>query len=431
MKIDIGAVRSALRRVGKGLKEMLLRNWGLKLMSVLFAFILWSYVITSSPSITREKTLTGLYVNVTGQTVLVSRELSILGLSEINDAQARVRVSQSAYSQVTSDNVRIELDLSNVRAAGKQQVRLRGTSAYGTVIGVIPEYVEVNVEQRDQRVVPVNWKISGDTDENYWYTVSRTNPSQITVSGPTSVVQTVSSALIRPDVSGRFEKYSAAEPYTLFDAQGNEVTETLSRSTSSVTVTVDIYPERTLPISSDIEELIAGQVADGYEVVGVEVSPPMVEVAAEQALLNTLTELAIEPVDVTGMAQTFTSLARVQSLRGIQNLSSEEVAVTVTIQEKPTTKRLRNVELEFINEPEGKRLTYSARRVGIVRVTGPASVVNELTRDDVQAIVNLNGLVAGQYEIPIELSVENHPEVTCAASATTVSVTVADVSDAG
>lgn len=392
---------------------------------MVLALFLWSYVISTTPSITRDKTLSDISITVTGQSVLEdSRGLAVLtDLNALESVRVRVRVSQSSYAQVTSDNVRVELDLSSIRQEGKQSVRLQGSTTYGSVVEVYPQYIDLEVEKRDQRYVPVNVELTGVDTTSYWYSVSSRNPSQVVVSGPTSLVKTVSSAQVLLDVSGLTETHSWEEGFQLLDAQQQEIPGALSVSTSSVRVTVEVYPIRVLTLSQEADQLTSGQVPEGYRVDQVEVNPTQVVVAAEQALLDGLTELTIEPVDLTGATQTFTAIAQVQTLKGIKYLSSDEVSVTVTISEQELTKRFSNVSLNLENQPQGMRAVPSAKQVD-VKVTGPYSLVSQLIREDIQATVDLAGLTQGQYELPVEIAVDNYPDLACSAQPAAITVTV-------
>ncbi len=417
--------RGLAGRLGKKLWASLSNNLWLKLLSVVLALFLWSYVISTTPSITRDKTLSDISITVTGQSVLEdSRGLAVLtDLNALESVRVRVRVSQSSYAQVTSDNVRVELDLSSIRQEGKQSVRLQGSTTYGSVVEVYPQYIDLEVEKRDQRYVPVNVELTGVDTTSYWYSVSSRNPSQVVVSGPTSLVKTVSSAQVLLDVSGLTETHSWEEGFQLLDAQQQEIPGALSVSTSSVRVTVEVYPIRVLTLSQEADQLTSGQVPEGYRVDQVEVNPTQVVVAAEQALLDGLTELTIEPVDLTGATQTFTAIAQVQTLKGIKYLSSDEVSVTVTISEQELTKRFSNVSLNLENQPQGMRAMPSAKRVD-VKVTGPYSLVSQLIREDIQATVDLAGLTQGQYELPVEIAVDNYPDLACSAQPAAITVTV-------
>ena len=257
--------RGLAGKLGKKLWASLSNNLWLKLLSVVLALFLWSYVISTTPSITRDKTLSDISITVTGQSVLEdSRGLAVLtDLNALESVRVRVRVSQSSYAQVTSDNVRVELDLSSIRQEGKQSVRLQGSTTYGSVVEVYPQYIDLEVEKRDQRYVPVNVELTGVDTTSYWYSVSSRNPSQVVVSGPTSLVKTVSSAQVLLDVSGLTETHSWEEGFQLLDAQQQEIPGALSVSTSSVRVTVEVYPIRVLTLSQEADQLTSGQVPEG------------------------------------------------------------------------------------------------------------------------------------------------------------------------
>ena len=97
--------------------------------------------------------------------------------------------------------------------------------------------------------------------------------------------------------------------------------------------------------------------------------------------------------------------------------------MTVTISEQELTKRFSNVSLNLENQPQGMRAMPSAKRVD-VKVTGPYSLVSQLIREDIQATVDLAGLTQGQYELPVEIAVDNYPDLVCSAQPAAITVTV-------
>ena len=125
-------------------------NLGLKLLSLLLAILLWNYVISSNPSITRPKTLFNITGYVSGQSTLNTYGLALLEDPEeaLSGISVTVEAPQASYSRVSSDNVQVPLDLSNVRAAGTQEVRLRATSTYARVTTVSPASVTLTRPQR-------------------------------------------------------------------------------------------------------------------------------------------------------------------------------------------------------------------------------------------------------------------------------------------
>ena len=405
----------ALKRVGRTIWRSLSQNLGYKLLSVVLAMVMWSYVITSNPTITRDKWINNVEISLTGQSTLRDRGFAIsTDTSALSSASVKVEVAQSSYGRVNSENVRVELDVSGIRQSGKQQVELTGVTAYGRAVEVVPESVELDVELLDQRYVPVNVELVGEKAEGKWYNVSRINPSQITVSGPASLVQQVTSAQVNMEVTDNVTSVVRAEPFVLLDASGNEMdSESLVCSTNSVNVGMDIYPTKVLNVSTDIAKVISGEPAEGYHVESIEVQPESIEVA----------ELVPESIDVTGLTQSFSTRVSVSKLNDVKNLSSNQVNVTVHIVEEDTTKRFSNVPRTVVGVGEGLKARVEKTNLTVM-VTGPYSVVQGLSRGDLIATVDVSGLKAGEYQLPVKVSVDNQPELTFECTPDTLTVTI-------
>ena len=240
------------RRLPRPLKWIigsLSNNLGYKLLSLLLAILLWNYVIATNSSITRDKTIFNLTGTVSGLSTLSENKLALSESPEdaLSGITVTVEAPQADYSRVSSDNVQVALDLSSVRAAGTQEVPLRATSSYGRVRSISPATLTLTFENLDSRNVAVNSVIEGQT-EGYWYNVSRSNPSMLTISGAASVVQSITSALVVVDVSGMTDSTITAQPYMLLDAAGREISQAmLNCSTSSISVSLEAWPCRDIP----------------------------------------------------------------------------------------------------------------------------------------------------------------------------------------
>ncbi len=433
MKIEI-----LLRRAGewckgaaRGLWEALSRRFWMKLLSLLLAILLWNYVISSNTSITRTKTLTGLSGYVTGQSTLNTYRLALVSdpAELLTGVTVQLDVAQSQYSQASADTVQVMLDLSSVRTAGTQQVPLRATSSYGRVTGILPESIPLEFEALDSRLIPVNVEISGEQSAQRWYSVSRTNPTSITVSGAASVVRSIAQARVYADVTGQNSSYWRAEPFVLLDSEDNEIPQTqLNCSVTSVTTTVDVYPTKELPISTAIENVVTGRVADGYTITDVSIQPESITVAANQSLLDGISELQIEPVDVEGQSQSVVSRASIATLSDFRNVSAEQVYVTVTIAEEDASEWIGNNVLTFVGKADDLRLDWLRSDIQ-VRVTGPKSVVAALQESGVPITVDLTGLGAGEHSCPLIFPEENYPNITFEPETPEITVTLTEADE--
>lgn len=400
-------------------------NLGYKLLSLLLAILLWNYVIASNSSITRNKTIYNLTGTVSGLSTLSDNKLALSESPEeaLSGITVTVEAPQADYSRVSADNVQVALDLSSVRAVGTQEVPIRATSSYGRVRSISPEMLTLTFEHLDSRNVAVNSVIEGQT-EGYWYNVSRSNPSTLTISGAASVVQSITSARVVADVEGMTDSTITARPYVLLNANGKEIPQDmLNCSTSSISVSVDIYPCRDIPVSTDLQSIITGIPAEGYEVQSVTIQPQSIQVAAEKELLDSLDQLVIEPVSVEGATQSLSAKSTVTQLSNFKNVSSEQVYVNVTIAEETVQEYIDNVRVIFTGKAENLIASYD--QLG-VEVTGPRSAVEQLREEGVTVSVDLKGLGEGYYILSPKIDEEAYEGFTIMSEA--ASVTLTDIS---
>lgn len=410
---------------------ILSRRFWMKLLSLLLAILLWNYVVSADTSLTRTKNIAGVSGYISGQSTLTTYGLALLNdpTELLEDITVRVEVAQSHYSQANAESVQVTADLSSVRRSGTQEVPLKATCSYGRVTRILPETISLTFETLDSRLIPVNVELTGEQNEDSWYNISRTNPSAITVSGATSVVRSISQARVYSDVTGANASYLRAEPYVLLDAEGNEISQNqLTRSASSITVVTDVYPTRNIPISTAVEDVVSGRVAEGYAISEITVQPEYITVAAEQSLLDGISELLVEPISVEGLSQSFSARAKVSKLTDFKNVSTEQVYVNVTIAEEEVSEWIDNTVLTFVGKADNLQLEWQNSDIQVY-VTGPRSVVEALREDGIPITVNLTDLAEGEYSCPLRFPTENYPEVSFEPEISTISVKLTQITE--
>ncbi len=413
-KMKKNRVFAFLGRVCKLIWSILSHNLGLKILSLIMAVLLWNYVISSNTSITRTKTLNGLTGYISGQSSLSAYGLAMLDdpTEKLSGISVQIEVPQSEYAYPSSDNVQVTLDLSSVRAAGTREVRLKATTSYGRIVRIIPDTIKLTFEPLDSRQIPINAQIGGTKQENYWYSVTRCNPSTLTVSGAASVVQNIARANVVADVTDADSSFIAPVKYILLDANGEEINQSmLTKSASSISVSVDVYPAREIPIATDTAKVLTGQPAEGYVVESVTIQPQSITVAADEDLLESIEELQIEPISVEGASQSFSTRAAVSTLSGFKSVSADEVYVTVTIEEESVGAWVEDVNVTTVNKGENLLLERGDEAIRVY-VTGPRSAVEALKDAGFVGTVDLSGYGAGTYDLPIVFPTETYPEVT-------------------
>ena len=425
MKKKSEQIWAAVKALAAKLWRIVSHNLMWKILSVVIAILMWSYIVSADSSITRTKVLSSVDVSLSGQSVLQSRLLAVVMDEDeaLASVRVKVKVPQANYARVTADSVSVELDLSRVRQTGRQEVELVGTTAYGEVVQITPSTLEVDIEPMDTRVVPVNVELQNQDEDKYYYVVSQSNPSQLTISGASSVVQRIAQAQALVNVEGMTTGRNVSVKYALLDEEGNEVTQLVSKPTASVMVGLSIDPIARLSVDVSIETATTGTLPDGYRITRVEVQPETITVAGDPSLLGELDVLTFEQVNVTGRTQSFSTVATVNALGAMKYVSTRQVTVTVYIEEESQVARFENVKLSVTGLKEGCRAELSDETVR-VKATGAYSEMGQLTESHLLADVDLTGLTPGEYDLPVQVTADNYPSVTFEVEPQTVHVAI-------
>ena len=425
MKKKSEQIGAAVKALAAKLWRIVSHNLMWKILSVVIAVLMWSYIVSADSSITRTKVLSSVDVSLSGQSVLQSRLLAVVMDEDeaLASVRVKVKVPQANYARVTADSVSVELDLSRVRQTGRQEVELVGTTAYGEVVQITPSTLEVDIEPMDTRVVPVNVELQNQDEDKYYYVVSQSNPSQLTISGASSVVQRIAQAQALVNVEGMTSGRNVSVKYTLLDEEGSEVTQLVSKPTSSVMVGLSIDPIARLSVDASIETATTGTLPEGYKITRVEVQPETITVAGDPSLLGELEMLTFEQVNVTGRTQSFSTVAAVNALDAMKYVSTRQVTVTVYIEEESQIARFENVNLSISGLREGCVAELSDETVR-VKATGAYSEMGHLAAGHLLARVDLTGLTPGEYDVPVQVTADNYPSVAFEAEPQTVHVVI-------
>lgn len=401
--------KNVLRRLGLALKK----NWGFKLLALLIAIVLWAGLISQDPNLTREKAFSDVTISVTGADTLKRNGLIVVSdlSSVLSGAHLRVDVPQMQYQAATASTYNPRIDLSRIRETGVQTVKVSTTnsSTYGTVEEIVPDSVEIEVEEYVTRYrIPVTLYTIGSAPAGYYATTPNLDPPLVAVSGPKSLVDQIVRAEATLDLSqlpAREGTMRTTVPFTLVDAEGNAVESSLLEVTSesvlldTVVVEQEIYAMRTMDLS-DVG-LVTGEPEEGYEIKSITITPSTIVAAGRAANLEVLDTLYPEgQVDVGGLNESFTQQLKVRKPSELVYLSSDTVTVAVDIGPVIVSRTMENLPVSITGVGKGLTSSMSTTQASVV-ITGPQLFVNALRSGNITLTCDASGLTAGTYDLPI------------------------------
>ena len=406
----------------------------LLIVSLLAALLIWSVLVASDTTLTRPKTFQNVAVSIVGEQSLKSRGYIVMDdLNElVSGVRMTVEVTQANYNRVSGTSYNPHFDLTDVTGVGENTLEIAYSSQiYGPVIACEPSTITVNVERYMTRRVPVVLEMTGFAPEDVYLDSYRTDPTMLSVSGPQSLVTSVARAVAKLDLSALSTERASdrtALDVELQDASGavivSDKLEITNQTviTDSVVVDTEVVPAALVPL--ELESLVSGEPAAGYELVDVYVEQDALRVAAKRDILGSIEFItADQPLDISGATGSVSGYARLKKLTGIENTLPGEIAVTAEIAEKTIERTLRNVDIDVEGTAEGLSAKLSTRQ-STVQLTGAYSFIDALEREDVRLFVDASGLYEGRHTLPVQIRIDNAQEFTCALSVPEVTVTL-------
>ena len=403
-------------------------------VSLLAAVICWSALVASDGTLTRQKVFANVAVSVTGDATLKSRGYIVMDdISELVPAvKMTVEVTQANYNRVSGTSYNPHFDLAQVTGEGENELTIAYSSQlYGPVVSCDPSTITVNVERYITRRVPVVLEMTGVMPEGLYLDSYKTDPTTLSVSGPQSLVSSVARVVARLDQSTLSEKRmndKTALDIELQDSSGNAIVsdklEVTNQSviTNAVTVETELVPMKHVPLNA--EAFVTGEPAEGYELTGVELAEEEVPVAARQEVLDALTELTTDsPLDITGATADVSGYVRLRRQTGVENTLPTEIGVMAHIGEKQIERTIRQIPIQIEGLTDDKTATAGQGRT-TAQLTGGYGFISALSTEDIRLFVDVSGLEAGTYSLPVQVHIDNASEFTCALASPQISVVI-------
>ena len=185
------------------------------LLSFAIAFGLWLYVI-NYVSLDSEESFYNIPVNFTGESMLQERDLMI---TDGRGATVSLRLSgkRSDLTKLDSSNITIEADLSSLDKGNRVEVAYTIRYPGGIpnsaikVLSQEPGVITLKIEEFDEKYVNIVPDY-GETTQPEGYLAmlddAVLSEKQVKISGPVSILDQISSAVINVDLTDRTESFT-------------------------------------------------------------------------------------------------------------------------------------------------------------------------------------------------------------------------------
>lgn len=292
------------------------------------------------------------------------------------------------------DKIKATADAS-AASAGLDQLPVTVTVAdsRATVETVDPQRIDVQLEALKQKDVPVRLLTSGDIPTGFEMTSAETTPKTVTVGGPQSVVDQVT--FVQAIVTLESARTSISQPFPVspMSDTGPVISDRLVLVPDRVQVDVTILPAPTykvLPVAPQV----SGQVAVGYEIVGLLADPSTITVTGSPDALRDLTTLQTKPINVGGASSDLAVNADPDLPAGVALARPQQILVRVLVDPIEGSK---TVEVAPTIRHRGDQSVVVSPGSVAVTIIGPMPILATVGPTDIQVNIDVSTLGVGTY----------------------------------
>ena len=401
------------------MKKALTRNLGLKLASLVLAFVLW-FLVAQIYDPKDTVTFNNIQVRLIN-TELLDEEGKVY---EVLDNSNLVRVTVTGPQSIVKSELRrsdivAEADMSKLTDINTIAITYYCENVSNDSVEIKGNHdsVRLSVEDKTSKWIKLESNTIGEVASGYMIGNVTLDQTNIEVTGPKSAISQVDHAGVDINVTDSTSSLSANVDIKLYDADGNELTlESVKKNVNSAHMTVEVLATKEVPV--EIEYM--GVPEDGYMATGeVESSVPTVRIAGTASALVGISAITVpeERMNITGQSGDLVDIINLKeylpsNVRLANKSFDGKITATVYIEPidtKDLTISADNISITGVPDGMEAEVTSTAEEYNIT-VSGLTRDVSILRDSSVTGVLDLNQwmenngleeLTPGNYTIPV------------------------------
>lgn len=401
------------------MKKALTRNLGLKLASLVLAFVLW-FLVAQIYDPKDTVTFNNIQVRLIN-TELLDEEGKVY---EVLDNSNLVRVTVTGPQSIVKSELRrsdivAEADMSKLTDINTIAITYYCENVSNDSVEIKGNHdsVRLSVEDKTSKWIKLESNTIGEVASGYMIGNVTLDQTNIEVTGPKSAISQVDHAGVDINVTDSTSSLSANVDIKLYDADGNELTlESVKKNVNSAHMTVEVLATKEVPV--EIEYM--GVPEDGYMATGeVESSVPTVRIAGTASALVGISAITVpeDRMNITGQSSDLVDIINLKeylpsNVRLVNKSFDGKITATVYIEPidtKDLTIPADNISITGVPDGMEAEVTSTAEEYNIT-VSGLTRNVSILRDSSVTGVLDLNQwmedngleeLTPGNYTIPV------------------------------
>ncbi|MFI3171386.1 MAG: CdaR family protein [Eubacteriales bacterium] len=392
------------------MKNKLLHNWELKLITLIFAFIFWRSVAdVANPTIT--KTFRDIPVTMLNEEIVTDNGKVYQVVDSEYTVTVTIKADTNTLSQITTSDIIATADFEDIELSSLVPVKVQvvGYENVAAEITTNPTNIKVVIEDSTSTKYPIVPSAKGTIATGYALGNMVADPETITITGPGSIIETIVRVEAQVDISSITEDSILQGTLICYDQNNLAIDQTLLTlnlgTNEYVEVSVEVLESKTVPLILDT----SGNPESGYQVASVKAEPSEITIVATEEELELVSYVSIpgSAIDISGQSGKVELVVDVSEYlpEDIQlyDVNNNMIAVTVQIDAQGTKSIEIPVQsIAVNNNPSDMYFEYVDISDLMLTFTGIEEIVSGLDTTDVRASIDLQSYTEeGEYTVPV------------------------------
>jgi YbbR domain-containing protein len=281
-------------------------------------------------------------------------------------------------------------------------------------VSLDPGYIVVNIEERISREFDVDPEINNRLlAENFIVTGVKSDPKTVLVTGPKSVIESIS--FVKATVTGEKglnKTFTKEATVSVLDSNLRKLAVEIEPQQVNIKVEIEEYSKE-IPVRFSQ----TGNPLEGVTINGVEPKSTTVRAYGSKDIIDELEEIIVD-VDVSKLEASKTFNVKIPVPEGVSRLSKSEIEVKVDVTPAPVeeenldedsaqvkAREFANIDIEIRGLNEQDRATFVQPQNGQILLTirGEDPYLNSLSVDDFKLYVDASEAASGENKLDVKV----------------------------
>ena len=370
------------------------------LISLLIAIALWAFVIGEiNPQATR--VYRDIPIKFLNEEVVENNGMAVYSVSN-RTLNVTLTGSRSEINQISEKDISATVDLDEAISYGDNQLKVTlKVPSKVDIENQSLEYITVSIDEWAAKDVEVRVRYTGEYEKDKEPLTIDQSIEKVTVSGAAGSVDKIEAAEAVVDVtkiSGSTGQLNVS--IVPIDKNGQRVYG-VDLSETTLILTTELAQEKTVPLKVSILDKQNGAVEHSVTV------PEEITIKGRLEDLEKIETITTEEIDIRNVKQSTTIDIKPILPEGIEVSSKTEPLLLVVQVLENNTKTLELSKADLIIEGLDDKLDAEIKQETVtVELTARESLLKNIEKEDVKAVIQLGGLDVGQHKATLSVSVK-------------------------